>query len=54
MILNDRTVVPSHDVRGGILDPDSVLVEDRNRDSFGVSLIVIISVLGVLGPVIHY
>ena len=35
MILNDRTVVPSHDVRGGILDLDSVLVEDRDRDSFG-------------------
>ena len=35
MILNDRTVVPSHDVRGGILEPDSVLVEDRNGDSFG-------------------
>ena len=35
MILNDRTVVPSHDVRGGILDLNSVLVEDRDRDSFG-------------------
>ena len=35
MILNDRTVVPSHDVRGGILEPDSVLVEDRDGDSFG-------------------
>ena len=35
MILNDRTVVPSHDVRGGILERDSVFVEDRDRDSFG-------------------
>ena len=36
MILNARTVVPSHDViRGGILEPDSVLVEDRDGDSFG-------------------
>jgi hypothetical protein len=35
MILNDRTIAPSHDVRGGILVPESVRVEDRDGDSFG-------------------
>ena len=35
MILNDRTVVPSHDVRGRVLEPDSVSVQDRDGDSFG-------------------
>lgn len=35
MILNDRTEAPSHDVRGGILNPDRVRSEDRAGDSFG-------------------
>ena len=35
MVLNDRTIAPSHDVRGGILVADSVRAEDRNGDSFG-------------------
>lgn len=35
MILNDRTVSPSHDVRGGILEPKSVRAEDRTGDSYG-------------------
>ena len=30
-----RTVVPPHDVRGGVLEPDSVSVQDRDGDSFG-------------------
>lgn len=35
IVLNDRTVSPSHDVRGGILKPDSVRAEDQAGDSFG-------------------
>ena len=30
-----RTVVPPHDVRGGVLEPDFVSVQDRDGDSFG-------------------
>lgn len=35
MVLNDRTIAPSHDVRGGILQSDSVRAEDHQGDSFG-------------------
>ncbi len=35
MVLNDRTVAPSHDIRGGILRPERVRSEDHAGDSYG-------------------
>ena len=35
MVLNDRTVGPSHDIRGGVLVQDSIRAEDRGGDSYG-------------------